>query len=142
MRACLGHIFRKKTFCPKQTQPSIQEMRLRVPFEQPTKPSRWRVAAASGWRARIALLLITLVAAAGVARVCTPNKHTEEQPSFGCRESWVVASEMEAIRPFFSHTVADLVAGGMLHYVAKKGDLAAVQARLRSQTTSFCGRDA
>jgi hypothetical protein len=49
---------------------------------------------------------------------------------------------MKAIRPFFCRAVADFVAGGKLHDAAEKGDLAAVQARLRSQTTSFCGRDA
>ena len=70
----------------------------------------------------------------------TANKHTEEQPWFGCRGPWVVASAMKAIRPFFCR--ADLVAGGELHDAAKKGDLAAVKARLHSQTTSFCGRDA
>jgi hypothetical protein len=98
--------------------------------------------AASGRRARVALLAITLVAAAGAACGCTPNKHTEERPWFGCRGSWVVASAMKAIRPFFGRAVADLIAGGELHDAAKKGDLAAVQARLRSQTTSSCGRDA
>jgi hypothetical protein len=49
--------------------------------------------AASGRRARIALLLITLIAAAGAACVCTPNKHqTHEQP-FGCRELWAIVRE-------------------------------------------------
>jgi hypothetical protein len=66
-------------------------MRLRVPIEQLTKSSRWRVAAASGRRARVALLLITLVAAAGAACGCTPNKHTRratvvrQSGTVGCR---------------------------------------------------------
>jgi ABC-type Co2+ transport system permease subunit len=85
-------------------------MRLRVPFVRPTKSPRWRSAAASGWRARIALLVITLVAAAGAAYVCTPNKHTEAW--LGCRGSWVVASAMKAIRHFFCRAVADLLAAG------------------------------
>ncbi len=91
---------------------------------------------ASGRRAFIALLLIVLVAAAGVARVCAPNKHTEEQPWFGCRGLRIVSSAMEAIRSLYSRALADLVAGGMLHDAAKNGDLAAVQARLRSHNTS------
>jgi hypothetical protein len=49
--------------------------------------------------------------------------------------SWVVASAIEAIRSFVGRTVSDLVVGGELHEAAKKGDLAAVKARLRSQTT-------
>jgi hypothetical protein len=44
---------------------------------------------------------------------------------------------METMRSFYSRALADLVAGGMLHDAAKNGDLAAVQARLRSHTTSF-----
>jgi hypothetical protein len=49
--------------------------------------------------------------------------------------SWVVASAIEAIRSFAGRTVSDLVVGGELHEAAKKGDLAAVKARLRSRTT-------
>jgi hypothetical protein len=128
-------------FVPKIPKQVPKEVRTRVALES------WRVAAhrmaASGRRARIALLVITLVAAAGAACGCTPNKHTEEQSWFGCLwGSWVVASAMKAIRPFFCRATADLVAGGELHDAAEKGDLAAVKARLHSQTTSFCGRDA
>ncbi len=82
--------------------------------------------------ARVSLLTIALVAAAGAASVRAPKSNR----GFGCWGFWVAASANEAIRPFLGRAVADLVAGGELHDAAEKGDLAAVKVRLCSQATS------